>query len=157
MEQAWTEYVVRRCTPAEAGAAALLLHAFNTEFDTPSPGVDVLTDRLEDLVTRDDFEILLAGDPPIAIAVTTLRPSVWTPGPTALLEELYVRPDLRNCGIGGALLSRAVDAARARGVESFEINVDEGDLDAQRFYLAHGFMMLDPDTEARAFYFHRRL
>ncbi|MGQ0630033.1 MAG: GNAT family N-acetyltransferase [Sporichthyaceae bacterium] len=149
--------MVRRCTPAEAGAAAVLLHDFNTEFDTPSPGVAVLADRLENLVTRDDFEILLAGDPPIAIAVTTLRPSVWTAGPTALLEELYVRPDLRSRGIGGALLTRALDAARARGVEYFEINVDEGDLDAQRFYLRHGFTMTDPDTDERAFYFSRQI
>lgn len=157
MELEASTYVVRRCTPDQATTAAALLHAFNTEFDTPTPPVAVLTGCLDVLLPRDDIEVLLAGDPAVAIAVTTFRPSVWSAGPAALLEELYVRPDLRGHGIGGALLEHALGSARSRGAEWFEINVDEADGDAQRFYLAHGFSMLDPDTGDRAFYFSRQL
>lgn len=149
---------VRVCGSDEAPVAAQLLHDFNTEFDTPTPPVAELADRLRDLVGRDDLEVLLAGDPAVAIAVTTFRPSVWTPGPVALLEELYVRPDLRSRGIGAAVLERAIDSARKRGVTTFEINVDEGDVDAQRFYRAHGFTEIEyPETGERAFYFHREI
>jgi ribosomal protein S18 acetylase RimI-like enzyme len=78
--------------------------------------------------------------------------------PVALLEELYVRPDLRGRGIGAALLTAAVAAAKDRGVTYVEINVDEGDLDAQRFYRAHGFTDIEyPETGERAFYFHKDL
>lgn len=153
-----SEHLVRVCGAAEAGVAAQLLHDFNTEFETPTPPVDELSERLRSLVGRDDFEILLAGDPAVAIAVTTFRPGIWDPGPVALLEELYVRPDLRSRGIGGVLLAAAVAAAKERGVTYFEINVDEGDVDAQRFYRAHGFTDIEyPETGERAFYFHREL
>ncbi len=152
-----TEHV-RVCDAADAPVAAQLLYDFNTEFDTPTPRVTELAERLRGLVIRDDIEILLAGDPAVAIAVTTFRPSVWTPGPVALLEELYVQPDLRSRGIGAAVLERAIASAKERGVTTFEINVDEGDVDAQRFYRAHGFTEIEyPETGERAFYFHREI
>jgi ribosomal protein S18 acetylase RimI-like enzyme len=76
----------------------------------------------------------------------------------ALLEELYVRPQLRSQGIGGEVLQRALASARERGVTTFEINVDEGDVDAQRFYRRHGFTDIEiPETGERAFYFHREI
>lgn len=150
--------LVRVCARGEAGVAAQLLHDFNTEFDTPTPQVAELAARLGDLVGRDDLEVLLAGDPAVGVAVTTFRPSVWDDGPVALLEELYVRPDRRGEGIGAALLETATDRARERGVTYFEINVDEGDIDAQRFYRAHGFTEIEyPETGERAFYFHKDL
>ena len=39
----------------------------------------------------------------------------------------------------------------------FEINVDAGDVDAQRFYERHGFSGTDPDTGERAFYYSLEL
>ena len=153
-----TDQRVRVCSAAEAEMAAQLLHDFNTEFDTPTPPVAELTERLERLVGRDDLEVLLAGEPAVGVSVTTFRPSIWDDGPVALLEELYVRPHLRSRGIGGALLTAAVEAARGRSVRYVEINVDEGDVDAQRFYRAHGFTEIEyPETGERAFYFHRDL
>ncbi|GAA0629157.1 GNAT family N-acetyltransferase [Sporichthya brevicatena] len=151
-------YVVRVCGPAEAESAAQLLHDFNVEFDCPTPPVAELAERIRTLVTRPDFKILLAGEPAVAVAVTTFRPSLWSPGPVALLEELYVRPELRSRGIGAAVLTRAIAAAKERGVTTFEINVDEGDVDAQRFYRSHGFTEIEyPETGERAFYFHREI
>jgi GNAT superfamily N-acetyltransferase len=148
---------VRIADPADAAAAAGLLHDFNTEFATPSPGARVLERRLRTLLGRDDVIVLLAQDPPVALALVTFRPSVWDAGPVALLEELYVRPSLRSRGIGGALLEQAVSLVRERGSETFEINVDEGDVDAQRFYVAHGFAETGPGQDERAFYYYRRL
>ena len=149
---------LRVCSSGDAAIAAQMLHDFNTEFDTPTPPVPELTERIARLIGRDDIEILLAGDPAAGIAVMTYRPSIWDDGPVALLEELYVRADLRSQGIGGALLTEAVDAAKRRGVRYFEINVDEGDVDAQRFYRAHGFTDIEyPETGERAFYFHKEL
>ncbi|MEA2281846.1 MAG: hypothetical protein QOK21_2453 [Solirubrobacteraceae bacterium] len=151
------EPTVRIASPTDAAAAAGLLHDFNSEFATPTPGPEVLQQRLRTMLERDDVIVLLAEEPPAAVALITFRPSLWDRGPTALLEELYVRPPLRGRGIGGALLERSVSLARDRGSETFEINVDEGDVDAQRFYVAHGFADTEPGEQERAMYYWRRL
>jgi ribosomal protein S18 acetylase RimI-like enzyme len=97
------------------------------------------------------------------VALVTLRPNVWYAGPVALLDELYVRPDLRGRGIGSSIVAELLALARHRGVELVEINVDESDVDAQRFYERHGFCGTEsapsPDGEApgRSFYYWREL
>lgn len=148
---------VRVAGTGDAGDVARLLHDFNTEFDTPTPGVDVLASRLGRLLAVDTTFALLAGRPPVGVALVTLRPNVWYHGPVALLDELYVRPDLRNRGIGSRLMTELEVTCRAIGVELIEINVDEGDVDAQRFYERHGFSSMEGASSERAFYFFREL
>ena len=143
----------RLATPDDAFEVARLLHDFNTEFDTPSPGVDVLADRLRVLLAGDQTMAILAGEPAAALALVTLRPNVWYAGPVALLDELYVVPDRRGRGIGTAVVGQLLTMARARGVDLVEINVDEGDVDAQRFYERHGFSPTQEGSTERAFYF----
>lgn len=148
---------VRVAELADATVVAHMLHDFNREFDTPTPGPSLLAERLRLMLGRKDVVVLLAGDPAAGVALLSFRPSVWDAGPVALLEELYVRPDLRRRGIGHRLLDRAVALAEARGSETFEINVDEGDTDARRFYEAHGFSEFQPETSERALYYSRSL
>jgi GNAT superfamily N-acetyltransferase len=151
------EWTTRLATPDDAGEVARLLHDFNSEFATPSPGVDVLAGRLRGLLAGDDTLAILAGTPAVAVALVTLRPNVWYPGPVALLDELYVVPRLRGQGIGSAIIGELVSMARARGIDRIEINVDEGDVDAQRFYERHGFSSTEPETSERAFYYSQEL
>lgn len=148
---------VRRATVADAARVAELLHDFNTEFDTDSPGTDVLTERLRSLLATTQTFALLGGAPAVGVALVTLRSNVWYPGPVALLDEMYVAPDARGGGIGGAIVDRLVADCRLAGVSAIEINVDEGDVDAQRFYERHGFHASDPQTGERAFYFSQEL
>ncbi len=145
----------RLATAADAGAAAGLLDAFNREFATPSPGPLVLEQRLERLLTKSTMIVVLTGDPPIAIAVLTLRPSLWYDGPVAVLDELYVAPTERGRGLGSELLAAAESSVRARGGELMEINVDAPDADARRFYERHGYS----NTEAGQplLYYYREL
>lgn len=137
--------------------AAQLLHDFNVEFDTPSPGPAVLAPRLETLLESDSTFALLAGEPAVGIALVTLRTNVWYDGRVALLDELYVVPERRDNGIGSALITELLDRARAGGIDLIEINVDEGDVDTQRFYHRHGFSSTEPTTGERAFYFSLEL
>lgn len=149
--------VVRRAAVDDADLVAELLHAFNTEFDTPSPGAPALSERLRELLAEPHTFALLGGDPAVGVALVTLRSNVWYPGPVALLDEMYVAPHARGAGIGGAIVDRLVAECRRGGVSAIEINVDEGDVDAQRFYERHGFFGGDPDTGERAFYFSQEL
>jgi GNAT superfamily N-acetyltransferase len=151
------EVTVRTATAGDAGEVARLLHDFNTEFDTPSPGVETLAPRLRSLLAGDGTLAVLAGEPAVGVALVTLRPNVWYEGPVALLDELYVAPDRRGGGIGSAIVDHLLTWARRHDVGLVEINVDEADVDAQRFYERHGFTGIEPTTGERAFYFHQEL
>lgn len=146
---------IRRATPADAARIADMLHDFNTEFDTETPGAEVLTQRLQMLLASPSTFAVLGGEPATGVALVTLRPNVWSDGPVALLDEMYVEPDQRGTGIGSAILQHMVAICAELGVAAIEINVDESDAGAMRFYERHGFTNGDPDTGEKAFYFYR--
>ena len=135
---------------------AALLDAFNREFDVPTPGSDVLAARLDRLLSGTQVFALIAGAP-VAVALLSLRPNVWYDGPVALLDELYVVPELRGRGIGSALLAAAEAEVRRRGGELLEINVDGDDTDARRFYERHGYTHIEPGQLQPALYYSREL
>lgn len=136
---------------------ARLLHEFNTEFDTPSPGVEVLEDRLGVLLASTQTFSILVGRPAIGVALVTLRPNVWYEGPVALLDELYVVPEFRDRGVGSAIIEELHTRAGQIGVELIEINVDELDTDTRRFYERHGYSSVGPTTGEHAFYYFQEL
>ena len=138
---------VRRATPADAPLLARLLWDFNTEFETETDPVDVLTPRFARLLERDDVIALLAGED--GFAFITLRPAIWFDGPVAQLEEFYVVPALRDQGIGTAILELARTVVREQGAPEIHINVDEVDTDTRRFYERHGFVNIEPGVDYR--------
>jgi GNAT superfamily N-acetyltransferase len=147
----------RAATEGDARVVAEMLHDFNVEFDTPTPGVDVIAERLRPLLRAGSTIALLGAEPPAGVALVTLRASVWYDGPVALLDELYVRPEHRGGGIGTALIRHAFDLLRERGARLFEVNVDEGDAGARRFYERHGFTTTPAGQTDRMLYFEREL
>jgi GNAT superfamily N-acetyltransferase len=148
---------VRLATAGDAGQVARLLHDFNLEFAAPTPGVEVLATRLEVLLAGEETFAILAGAPAVAVALVTLRPNVWYPGRVALLDELYFAPRFRGRGIGSKVIGQLLTEADERSVSAIEINVDEGDVDARRFYERHGFSSTEPGSTERALYYHREL
>ena len=150
--------VVRRATPADAGVVGRLLVDFNTEFASPTPTLDELVRRFRRLLERDDVVVLLAGATGTdGFAYLTLRPTPYYDGPLAQLEELYVRPELRDRGIGTALLTEAVALVSERDAGEMHINVDEVDTDTRRFYERHGFVTIEPGTDYRMLCYLREL
>jgi hypothetical protein len=59
---------VRLAAAGDTNVVAELLDAFNREFDSPTPGPDVLATRLRKLVSSDDFAALLTGAPAVGVA-----------------------------------------------------------------------------------------
>lgn len=135
----------------DAAALARLQSDFNAEFDSPCPPRPVLAGRLGTMLAGDYCYAVLAGpaDHPCGHALVTLRPTIYSDGPVAVLDELYVAPPQRGQGIGAAMLRLAVDELLRRGGEEMHINVDEDDVDARRFYERRGFTNREPGNGER--------
>lgn len=152
------EVSVRQATPEDAGVVGRLLCDFNTEFGEPTPTASEFATRFAELLGRDDVIVLLAGEAdPLGFAYLTLRPTPYFDGPLAHLEELYVRPDLRDRGIGTALLLRSMALCRERVAGEMYIGVDEIDTDTRRFYERHGFRNILPGTDYRMLLYESEL
>ncbi|WP_408897381.1 GNAT family N-acetyltransferase [Nocardioides sp. R1-1] len=151
----------RLATPADAFVVGGMLFDFNTEFEVPTPSAADFGDRFTALLARPDVLVVLAEDPASGAATgfgyLTLRPTPYGDGPLAQLEELYVVPDLRDRGIGTALLTHAVAEVERRGAIEMLINVDEVDVDTRRFYERHGFTNIEPGAECRMLCYLRDL
>lgn len=137
--------------PDDAEALARLQADFNAEFDSPCPARADLVRRFRAIIASPAGYAVLAGNAgsPDGYGLVTLRPTIYSDGPLAVLDELYVRPPRRADGIGTALLAHVVAELRGRGGEEMHINVDEVDVDTRRFYERHGFTNTEPGDEGR--------
>jgi ribosomal protein S18 acetylase RimI-like enzyme len=145
---------IRRAGADDAAAVARLLHDFNSEFEEPSPGVAILTERSRQLLEAGEMTVLLAGDGPDGISVFRFRPALWTEGLECYLQELYVAPALRGQGIGRGLLEATIELARATGATGVDLNTGETDTEARGLYESMGFTNREgsPDGPSMLFY-----
>lgn len=130
---------VRRAEVDDADDVARLLHDFNAEYEDATPPVDVLAERVRELLADGSIVVLLAGEPPLGIALFRIRPSLWSSAADVYLEELYVVPERRGEGIGRALLEASIEAARKAGADHFELTTGETDTEARGLYERSGF------------------
>lgn len=72
----------------------------------------------------------------VGVALLAFRPSVALGGDFASVEEVYVEPEARRCGVGRALLEAVEERCGARGVSYVEVQTDE---EAAPFYEALGY------------------
>jgi ribosomal protein S18 acetylase RimI-like enzyme len=145
---------VRLAGRGDADAIGGLLHDFNTEFGEPTPGARALAARVAELLDQGDTCVLLAGSPPVGIAVLRFRLSIWTPGLECYLAELYVAPRLRGRGIGRALMNAVLDLARQRGADYIELGTEEDDTAARALYESLGFSNRGGKADGPVSYFY---
>jgi ribosomal protein S18 acetylase RimI-like enzyme len=150
------EHAIRRATPDDAGEVARLLHDFNTEYDEPSPGVEVLAERAREMLAAGEMTVLLAGDAPDGIAELRYRRSIWSGEPDAYLEELYVYPERRGEGLGRALLEAAMQTARAEGATHIDLGTSEDDTAARRLYESAGFTNRESEPDGPSMLYYER-
>ncbi|KGN30644.1 acetyltransferase [Knoellia sinensis KCTC 19936] len=141
--------------------AAVLLHAFNTEYDDPTPAPPVLAQRLTALTAEDEVIVLLAraaeNAPAEGVAVLRIHASVWSLASEAYLAELYVSPDLRGQGLGRALLALALDTGRENGADYAMVVTSADDVSAQFAYRAAGFRTTEGEGGPELIAFERDL
>lgn len=129
---------VRRATEADAEAVGRLLHDFNAEYDEPTPGPGVLSERVRVLLGA-DAAILVGGEGPDGLAVLRFREAIWDEALECYLAELYVAPARRGQGLGRALLEAAMELARERGATRMDLGTGEDDTAARGLYESLGF------------------
>lgn len=148
------QIAIRRAGAEDAGAIARLLHDFNSEYEEPTPGVAALSEYSRQLLAAGEMTVLLAGAGPDGISLLRFRNSVWTGGPEAHLQELYVVPSLRGRGIGRALLAATMEVAREAGASGIDLNTGTSDTVARALYESCGFTNREgsPDGPSMLFY-----
>ena len=148
------QHAVRIAEPSDAEDVGRLLHDFNAEYSEPTPGPEVLAERISELIAADETTFLLVGEGPYGIAELRFRPSVMTGAPDCYLEELYVVPEMRGRGMGRALMDAVLETARSKGATHIDLGTNEDDVAARALYERMGFTNREggPDGPAMLFY-----
>jgi GNAT superfamily N-acetyltransferase len=127
-------------TPAGSGGLAEPLSLLEEFMRDGEPVPRTLAARLARAVEAGDIEVLAARTEPggrtVGVALLAFRLSVSAGAPFASIEDLYVSPDARGRGAGGALLEAVGERCRARGVSYVEVQTDD---EAAAFYEAWGY------------------
>jgi ribosomal protein S18 acetylase RimI-like enzyme len=147
---------VRLAEPADAGAVGRLLHDFNTEFGSPTPGPDSMAERVAELLAAGEITVLLAGAGPDGLALLRFRPDLWSAALECYLAELYVVPARRGRGLGRALMETALELARGRGAAWMFLGTSEADAAARALYERLGFTNREDGPDGPIMFFYER-
>jgi len=148
---------VRRATPADAAELARIRYGFRAELDAPVESEAVFRERCARWMIA---QLGPAGRWRCWVAVlgTTLVGSIWLqlieklpnpvghPGFHGYVSSVYVVPELRNAGIGSALLEACL--AEADGLELDAVFLWPTER-SRRLYQRHGFVVPDDLLERR--------
>jgi GNAT superfamily N-acetyltransferase len=151
--------VVRRAGTGDLEAAATLIAEFRDWWGKSKPELPAIQATMGRLVEDPDTEILLAFDDqrePVGLCQLRYRLSVWTGADDCWLEDLFVTERARGGGHGRDLVETAIANAGARGCKRMELDVNEQNEDALRFYLSLGFDA-EPKPPGRTLFISRRL
>ena len=80
---------------------------------------------------------------PAGQVVLTFKLSLESGGVDAFIEDLFVQPDARRHGVGGALLDTAMKACREEGVSAVHVEVGADNDAAKALYAKHGLASRD--------------
>jgi aminoglycoside 6'-N-acetyltransferase I len=105
----------RKATSSDLETALSLLECFFAEEGFQIPAAQMRT-RLEKMLKDDGSAVFLAwfGDEAVGVATVTTSSGIEL-GLSAELEDLYILPEARRSGVGGALIASVKDWCRARG------------------------------------------
>ena len=133
-----------------------MLEDFNREYDEPTPGPELLAERLDALLAGGDTDVLLVGEGPDGLALLRHRPGLWSAGSECYLAELYVAPALRGRGLGRALMTAAIARARERGADYMDLGTSEDDVAARALYERMGFTNRERGGDGPVMYVYER-
>ena len=138
---------VWRAEVHEAEVVAGLIVDFRNHLGVDWPSDNAFLAGVEGLMEDRNTAFLLAAPnedaPPSAVAQVRFRYGLWWAAEDCLLEDLFVREDARNSGVGRALVQAVIDLARERGCRRVELDVNEANAPALKVYESFGFSAQD--------------
>jgi catechol 2,3-dioxygenase len=131
---------VRVARPLDCEVIRPLIAAFRDHLQAHMPTDSDLATQLSPLLADPSIEFALAtlDDQAVGYSQTRFYASLWAAGVEALIEDLFVLPSARRCGIGRMLLRHALQRARERGARLLGLNTNERNQSAQALYRAEG-------------------
>jgi len=151
--------VVRRAGPDDLEAVTGLIAEFRDWWGKTEPAVEVIREVTSQLLDHDHTEFLLAfddGGKAVGLCQLRYRLSVWTAAEDCWLEDLFMTESARGGGHGRQLVEAAFESARARGCRRIELDVNEQNTGALRFYESLGFSS-EPKPPGRTLFLSRTL
>jgi len=151
--------VVRRAGPEDLEAVTGLIAEFRDWWGKTEPAVEVIREVTSQLLDHDHTEFLLAfddGGKAVGLCQLRYRLSVWTAAEDCWLEDLFMTESARGGGHGRQLVEAAFESARARGCRRIELDVNEQNTGALRFYESLGFSS-EPKPPGRTLFLSRTL
>jgi GNAT superfamily N-acetyltransferase len=131
--------VIRVATPDDVAVVARLLSEFNVHNGRDWPPETTIRAGVERLISRDDTEYLLGGDPPMGVVGLRYRYGVWWDAEDCNVEDVFVREEARGTGLGRQLVSAAIERARERGCRRMELDTGADNAPALGLYHSLGF------------------
>jgi len=150
---------VRRAGPEDLEAVTGLIAEFRDWWGKTEPAVEVIREVTSQLLDHDHTEFLLAfddGGKAVGLCQLRYRLSVWTAAEDCWLEDLFMTESARGGGHGRQLVEAAFESARARGCRRIELDVNEQNTGALRFYESLGFSS-EPKPPGRTLFLSRTL
>lgn len=134
-----SSFILRRATRRDAPALLELIEALAAFEKLTPPNARERRQLIKDgFGRRPRFEAWLAfGNgvaKPVGYAVILETYSTFRASPTLYLEDIFVLPDYRRCGIGSALLRHCVQLAHDRGCARMEWTCLDWNRKAQAVY-----------------------
>jgi ribosomal protein S18 acetylase RimI-like enzyme len=148
---------VRVAAPGDAAVVAELLADFRDHQGRDWPTLELIRAGVERLIVRDDVDYLLAGDPPMGLTQLRYRYAVWWDAEDCAIEDLFVRAEARGGGLGRALVSAAIERARARGCRRIELDTAEENEPALALYRSLGFRSGGDEPGRYGIFMRRRI
>jgi ribosomal protein S18 acetylase RimI-like enzyme len=151
--------VVRRAEHDDLDAIVRLIAEFRDWWGKHDPSEDIIRSTAGRLLADPSTEYLLASDDSgeiVGVCQLRYRLSVWTGSDDCWLEDLFVSEAARSGGHGRALVEAAFASARTRGCRRIELDVNEQNADALRFYDSLGFST-EPKPPGRTLFLSRLL
>jgi ribosomal protein S18 acetylase RimI-like enzyme len=151
--------MIRRATPDDISDLTRLIAEFRDWWGKTDPPGAQIRATLEALIADPSTDHLLALDGDgnaVGVCQLRYRLSVWTGVEDCWLEDLFVSDGGRGGGHGRELVETAFESARARGCKRIELDVNEQNAGALRFYESLGFTT-EPKPPGRTLFVSRPL
>lgn len=131
---------IERAGAGELDALAPLFDAYRQFYRQPADPAGARA-FLAERIGREESVVFLAGDATCALGFTQLYPSFTSAGMARIfiLNDLFVAPEARGKGVGGALLRHAAEFARSEGAVRLVLSTAVDNFTAQRVYEHEGW------------------